>query len=129
MGSLLYLGRGWTCRLALRGFVEMWCSWSIPPEYLYWSVSLLHVVDCFCFCNKKKKYYYMYKLFYNIFTKCWCDQHFIGFHLYPSLISIFHLPIVNHSYHSLTRASMSTKSAFHTNSPCTIPIAWVKPIT
>ena len=30
------------------------------------------------FPKKKKKYCYSYKLFYNIFTNCWCDKFLLG---------------------------------------------------
>ena len=51
--------------------------------------------------KKKKKQYYNHKLFYNIFTKCWCGQPLIGFYLCPSLISFFYLPIITHHISSL----------------------------
>ena len=41
------------------------------------------------------------KLFYNIFTKSWCGQRLISFHLGFSLISFFHLPIITHHINNL----------------------------
>ena len=42
---------------------------------------------------KRKKKNLDFILFYNIFTKCWYGQPLIGFHLGPSLILLFYLPI------------------------------------
>ena len=42
-----------------------------------------------------------YKLFYNIFIICWCDQFFISFYLDLLLILFFHLPIITHHINNL----------------------------
>ena len=63
----------------------------------YWLV--VHVFNDIM--NNLEEWCYNHKLFYNNFTKCWCDQPFIGFRLGPQLIWHFHLPIITHHISSL----------------------------